>query len=354
MKLEAGFVTSLREELAQVPKHTQTIVQALGGLSHDKLIELVQRPQNEPALFMERPVASDFAALDDPMLAAEGIAAFEAGQVATCVLLGDGKIAMSRFGSGMSVLGMQLAQAAVYTSPNITTLLMVSPSSREAIINHVTELALCTNKIGAFEQYESYRLTPDNRLLLDAEGVPELYALGDGDMPYGMLFSGVLDELKKSGVKHVFAFSGNNVMAYPDVFALGQHIASKKHVTCHVVERQMNEPGPIVAWVNGCLQSIDVDRLSDDYDTSGDQWLNSGSYIVDVDALHSFAIALLPRWLRRRRVVDNRLVVQHERSIQQLTEEFETNFVVVSRDQYLPIRDESDLKHAEALLFKKW
>jgi UDP-N-acetylglucosamine pyrophosphorylase len=282
--------------------------------------------------------------------------AIQAGQVAFVVLsggrgtrVGGPKPFMRLPSLGITLISNKLAQSLV-TTPwgqliEVPIWFMTSPDLMkrfELYLNGISPLA--TNTI-VFEQFESYRLRPDNRLDFVSPGVPDMYPLGHGDVGPALVESGVLDE--NPNVKYCYIVNCDNVLASPDPYILSHHIESGAKVTCEVIDRNKNDQGGVIVWNDNKLQVVESFRLPDGLIETA-PFHNTNSMIINVDVLRT---ELPWRWYRVRKQVDKRLVIQYERLIQQYTQEFDAQYVVVPREQrYLPIKTEADLMIADHAL----
>jgi UDP-N-acetylglucosamine pyrophosphorylase len=196
-----------------------------------------------------------------------------------------------------------------------------------------------------FEQFEGYRLTPDNRLQIGTTGLPELYPLGHGDVGPALVENGVLDD--NPLVEYAYICNVDNVMASPHPGIIGRHIRTGAPVTCEVVRRRKNDKGGCLAWVNNHLQIAEDFRLPRGFAETS-RWHNTNTMIINTSVLRS---EIPWRWHRVRKHIDNRIVVQYERFLQQYTEEYRSDFLEVPRDvRYCPIKEPSDLKRAGKLV----
>ncbi len=349
---EPGFVTSLREELKHVNAAWQARIHRLGGLSDEELIELTTQVACDPAMaFPDHPDVhhitpwSDVTEEDE----LEGEQAINDGRVAFAVLAGG---AGTRFGGpkfmetipdvGLSMLGWKLLQAG-----NMPVWVMTSPAMLAGVERHISSLAIPLGMNGAiFEQFEGYRLTPDNRLSQIIDGlIPDTYPLGHGDLGPALVEAGVLDD--NPDVKYVVVSNVDNVLGSPHAGMVGHHIRSLKEVTCEVVERQKDDAGGVLAWVMNELQVVDNFRLPEGF-TDASPVTNTNNMIINVDVLKK---PIPWRWHRVRKLVDSKLVIQYERLIQQYTEVYPANYVIVPRDsRYCPVKTVDDLEVAGKVL----
>lgn len=345
-----GFVGSLTNDLQAVWPEFQKHVHRPGGLTDQELVSLTTRMDADPALYHpDHATERDVSRWEDVTAADENVGeqAIKDGQVAFVLLAGG---AATRFGEpkifarlpsvGLSLLGWKLLQAG-----NMPVWVMTSFPTTQEIQRHISQLALPLGMNGSiFEQFLGYRLTPDNRLLL-VDGVPQLYPLGHGDVGPALIESGVLDD--NPAVKYVYVCNVDNVLGSPHPGIIGRHIRRGRKVTCEVVERQKGDRGGCVAWVNNQLQIAEDFRLPQGFAEEA-KYLNTNTFLIDVEVLRW---PIPWRWHRVRKQVDNQIVIQYERLIQQYTEECETDFLVVPREaRYCAVKVIENLEHADKVL----
>lgn len=168
----------------------------------------------------------------------------------------------------------------------------------------------------SIDGYESLRLTPDNQLVID-EGGPSYHACGSGDVIPALISSGELALFLTAGGRHV-AISNGPVRH--DL--IGHHVAAGNPVTCGVEARRRAHES-VVCFHEGFNQLVHrcrfTDEISDDI-----LWGWDGSMVID--ALLDFRNVEW-KWHRRKRVLGTRLVVEHERHIDDVTAAFRTQFV---------------------------
>lgn len=346
-----GFVTSLREDLVQVEPAIQFCVHRSGALTDKELVSLTTRMDADPALYHpDHASAEDVQVFDRVTVDDErvGEQLIKDGHVAFVMLAGGagtragGPKVFARLEKvGTSLMGWKLLQ-----SGNMPVWVMTSPDMLKSMQRHVSSLAVPIGLNGiVFEQFEGYRLTPDNRLLTMAPGVPELYPLGHGDVGPALVESKVLDDNPQ--VKHIVVCNVDNVLASPDPGIIGHHVRSGRKVTCELVERKRGDRGGVLACVNNQLQIAEDFRLPDGFANDA-LYHNTNTMVIDTDVLRWD----IPwRWHRVRKEVGNRLVIQYERLLQQYTEECQTNFLLVPREvRYCCVKTHDDLERADELL----
>jgi UTP--glucose-1-phosphate uridylyltransferase len=345
----------LQHDLSDVLPQYQQRVHRPGGMTDAELVALVSRPDADPAMY--HPDYADTKCVIDaltevtPEHEALGEQALKDGTVAFVVLAGDVSWSSSLLGGpkafaklptvGLSLLGWHLLQAG-----QMPVWVMTTPDMSQLFLHHVSALAVPMGLNGTlFEQFEGYRLNPDNSVQTFGHGVPGLYPLGHGDMGPALVESGVLDDNPQ--VKHVVVCNVDNVLGGPHAGIIGHHISRQRKVTCEVVEKQPSDRGGVLAWVNSRLQIAEDFRLPEGF-AGASRYYNTNTMVIDVDVLRW---PIPWRWHRVSRRAGEGIVIQYERLLQQYTEECETDFVLVPRAaRYLPVKTSDDLAHADQVL----
>lgn len=351
MRFEPGFVQGLRDDLQQVRSDYRDRVERLGGLTGEELVKLVAAPRSYEVDFPDHPSHRDL----DTYLNAEvhrnaGVEAIKNGEVGYIILaggagtrMGGPKALMQLPGLGLSLLAQKVMSANV-DGHSLPLYIMTSPGMLSYIGQTLSSLTPLPQGI-AFEQFESYRLLPDNRLAFLKPGVPDLYPTGHGDVGMAIRTSGALAE--NPNIKHFIIANVDNVCASPDPAVLGLHIVTNAPVTCEVVARnETDKAGGVLAWADNMLQVVEAFRLEPNFVDEA-TYTNTNTMIIRRDVLE----ADVPwQWHRVRKQVGARLVIQHERLLQQYTALWPTRYVVVPREQrYFPIKDEAALQEAGKL-----
>ncbi len=356
MRLEPGFLKDLRDDLTSIKPEVRARLRRPGALTEEQLLTLVSGGgQDTQVSDVDHAQAIDVVNYDSLVSWQSGCDAVRAGEVAFVVLAGGagtragGPKAFMRLPKlGITLTANKLMQSGFVTHEGeviqAPTWFMTSPF-------FFVEMALALGGLSprmvgcVFEQFESYRLRVDNRIEFTEPGVPELYPTGHGDVGPALIESGVLAD--NSNVKYVVIVNCDNVLASLDPIVLSHHIETGTQVTCELVQRIRGDRGGIPVWVENRLQVIEDFRLPEGF-ADESPYHNTNTLIVNVEALKQN----MPwRWNRVRKQVGTRIVVQHERLVQQYTEVFDTRYVVVDRNRrYLPVKFEGDLFRADEVL----
>jgi len=347
-----GFLSALQEQLEDFPSWLLASLNRPGGLDIHDVVDLVLHPSDHTVVDPEPVDDSCIVAYDSISKEVEeiGRAALEADQVAFCVLSGaEGpqtgcSQGLLRFPErGTSLLTTKMFQASGLKNVWV----MTSPSNHEDIAEHVSQTTL-GSRVKFFKQYESFRLTPDN-LVFMCNGVdPSLYPCGNGDAVPALRDSGILDDFLTHGGKHVVVTDVDNILASVDPKIVGQHIVSGRCVTCEVVHKTKLDVGGLLCRHMGIDQVVDMSRISPTSDTSNLNWFSTETMVVDASLDFS---EVKWSWHRKKKAVDGRLAVQHERYLHDLTEAFKTQFVSVARGgRYMQVKTRQDMISAGSSL----
>jgi len=343
-----GFAEQFFQDLKKVPKEVRDRVNRRGGLDEETLIKLLVFPQDGS---VENPIPPEPGTVEileqEEELGAKAIAA---GEVAFCILAGG---AGTRIGGpksllripdlGMSLLTLKLFQA----QGNGPIWIMVSPSIRPQIEDHVSQQSgIDHSRISFIEQYDSYRLSPDNSIIFD-NGVPSVYPCGHGDLFPAVTHQGILKNFLSSGGKHVMVVNVDNVLAGLEARVITHHIKNKANVTCEVVKKRPNDSGGVLCDTGTSLQIVESFRMPG-ADLSQYDWLNTNTMTFKVDIDVS---PLGYTWHRVRKIIDDRIVIQYERMLQEITAAYDSRYVAVEREErFMPIKNVEDLSRASQIL----
>lgn len=355
MRYEPGFLADLRNDLANVRPDIKMRLNRRGALTEDRLQALIAGVQTDDIAEAEHASSGDITNYDDLYDWRPACDAIKAGEIAFVVLAGGAgtRVGGSKAFMRLPTLGITLTANKLVQSGFVThkgeiiqaqAWFMTAPEIFKKMALHLGGLSPQPKGV-IFEQFESYRLSVDNRLIFTVPGVPELYPSGHGDVGPAIVESGVLADYPN--VKHVVIVNCDNVLASMDPMVLTHHLTTGAHVTCELVERQKMDRGGIPIWVDNRLQVVEDFRLPADF-VEGARYHNTNTMIVSIEALKT---EIPWRWNRVRKQAGNRLVVQYERLVQQYTEVFPTQYVLVDRKRrYLPIKSEADLVRADEVM----
>lgn len=348
-----GFLSTLQNQLESLPMSILEHVNREGGLETADLLSLIVKPKDHSVAYPD--IVDDQELIHysniDKEAASLGASAYREGIAAFCILaggsdtrLGDTKGLMKLPESGKTLLQLKLEQAAQANVKHVWV--MSSPSNRGEIVDVVNSIDR-TDNVRIFEQYESLRLSPENLLHSD-DGKASLHPCGHGDVVPALAVSGILSDFKMQGGKYISVVNVDNVLAKPDPGLMGLHIKNETPVSCEVVISDGQEAGGYLCNYFGANQIVEKFRFIGDVDFSQYKWLSTNSMIFD--ARLDFD-TIRWSWHRVKKQINEKIVIQHERLLQELTSIFKTRFIVVPRElRFAPVKSTSDLFEAEKLL----
>lgn len=346
-----ALIDRFKKSLESIPSNIRENVNRRGGLGESKLLDLIINPVdygvNLPAIPPPEVVETSWDVENCNSLGEEFL---EKGQVAYCIMaggagtrIGEPKALLRIPGIEMSLLTLKIFQA-TGTGP---IWIVVSPSLRSKIVDHVSsQVGFDSSRIRFIEQYESYRLRPDNEISF-VDGVPDMYPCGHGDVFPALVSSGVLEEFVSKGGRYVSVVNVDNMAAFLDPVAIGRHNITGANVSCEVVQRTDEDSGGMLCDVNGSYQIVESFRIHG-VDVKAFEWLNTNTFIFNAN----LNIAPLGgAWNRVQKNINGRLVIQHERLLQEITEAYDTRYFGVNRDErFAPVKSVDDLTKVGKLI----
>jgi len=335
------FRDTLLRDIDCVLPEIRARVEVRGGMTIDDIFNVIAYDANNCPIvraFGDRTdvYAYDSVSCDDEQV---GELAIAKGEVAFVVLAGGTSASPLTVIPGLNV---SLVAWKVMQGGDMPVWIMTSLAQLDAVGNHVRSLATSPGTKGCvFTQFEGYTLTIHDKLSWSCPGIPRTHTLGHGDLGPALLESGLLAENPQ--VKYLYVCNVNNVMASPHEGLLGKHIKQGMQVTREVVDRQSNDVGGVLAWLDRkCGLQVVEDWCLPRSNVAS--FHNTNSMILNVDIIKS---KLDWRWHR----MINGNEVEHRRLLNQYSEEFLTMYVQVPRDsRYIPIKDEMSLNEASKRL----
>ena len=346
MKFDPGFLSALRADFERIKPEIRARVNDAGGFSESTLITSLAHPEDDTITRVDHCAPSDvFCAASLEFYREQGLELIRAGRVAFCVLAG-GHDMLGRHDAILPLTHTEISQLDVKLAQAITidalaggidlvpVWIMVQPSHIHDTIHYVTTLskfAIQQKRIDVFEQFESYRLFPNNSIAFTSYDEPLLYPTGTGDFNDALIRSGLLEAYPF--IEYIVVVNSNNIAADINLSLLGHHCDSKAEITCEVVPKIASDPGHIPAWVNNKIQLVPQSQCPLNFNVDGAMYVSTNSMIISVSAIQSVGVPW--RWHRRRRQVGQALYVQYERQLSQATIPMHTNFVACGRNRYV-------------------
>jgi UTP--glucose-1-phosphate uridylyltransferase len=200
-------------------------------------------------------------------------------------------------------------------------------------------------RVGAFSQFLSLRLTPEGSLYLDAQGRPSEHAPGHGDLPEALVKSGLLTRFVDRGGRVVMVTNLDNVGGTLDPAIIGWHINHGQPVTSEVVEKVAGDRGGIPVRVDGKLCVLEEFRIPKSFDPASVRVFNTNVFHFDARALHDLDIPWT--YFRVTKQVDEQSVIQFERLVNEVTSFLPSRYLLVPRNgvgaRFLPVKDNEEL-----------
>jgi UTP--glucose-1-phosphate uridylyltransferase len=379
--------TDLRDELAALPPALRARLDA-AGFDADRLVALAAplfaRARGEAGLereernrvrgAVELPGADDVAPAPTPgsaayeRLAAIGGNALGRGEVAFCVLAGGmatrmgGVVkALVEAFDGLTFLDLRLRENATWSEragAPVPLWLMTSDATegptREALAQRHAPPHVAT-----FPQDLGLRLTREGAVFRGDDGEPSTYAPGHGDLPDALRRSGLLSGFVAGGGKYVWIANLDNLGATIDPAILGHFIERGRDVLVEVAPKVPGDRGGIPVWADAQeasgrtvrrLQVLEEFRLPKDFDAARVRVFNTNTFITGAEALLRTPIRF--HWFEVEKKVGDRVAVQFERLLQEVTTAVDSTYLQVPRDgvrsRFLPVKDFDELAHRKA------
>ncbi len=319
---------------------------------------LVELPRPEDVLDAPR-----VGSADHERLAAVGAGAIERGELGFCVLAGGMatrmggvvKALVEAFG-GKTFLDLRLNENARWSKRGrgALPLWLMTSDATDAPIREALARAQAPSHVATFTQDLGLRLTREGRLFVGDDGRPSTYAPGHGDLPDALRRSGLLSSFVQGGGKYVWIANLDNLGAAIDAALLGSFIERKAEVLVEVAPKVRGDRGGIPAWADAedakgrvvrRLQVLEEFRLPTTFDPNDVRVFNTNTFLVRADALLRTPIRYA--WFEVEKKVGDRVAVQFERLLQELTAAMSAVYARVPRDgaesRFLPVKDFDEL-----------
>jgi UTP--glucose-1-phosphate uridylyltransferase len=289
--------------------------------------------------------------------------AIRRGELAFCVLAGGmatrmgGVVkALVEAMDGLTFLQLRMNENATWTrrAGAPVPLWLMTSEATNAPIREALGKAGAGNHVATFTQDLGLRLTREGRLFIGDDGQPSTYAPGHGDLPDALRRSGLLESFLAKGGKHVWIANLDNLGATIDDALLGLFIERARDVLVEVAPKVAQDRGGIPVWADGAddagcvvrrLQVLEEFRLPRDFDASAVRVFNTNTFLVGAQALMHSRVRYA--WFEVEKRVGNRVAVQFERLLQELTAAMPSVYVRVPRDgaasRFLPVKDHDEL-----------
>ncbi len=383
--------TELRAELASLPAPLRTRLEAAGfdgerlvalaaplfarassgasgapaadGADRNRVRGLVEPPR--PGDVLDAPAAGS---PEHARLSALGLEAIRRGELAMCVLAGG---MATRMGGvvkalvpaldGRTFLDLRLRENATWSARagKPVPLWLMTSEATDAPIREALARAGAPSHVTTFTQDLGLRLTREGHLFRGEDGQPSTYSPGHGDLPDALARSGLLGAFVEGGGKHVWIANLDNLGATIDPALLGHFLEQKREVMVEVAPKEAGDKGGIPAWADAVdgggatvrrLQILEEFRLPQGFDASAVRVFNTNTFLVAASPLLRTKVRYT--WLEVEKKVGDRVAVQFERLVQELTGAMEATYVRVPRtaaeSRFLPVKDFDELGRRQA------
>lgn len=202
-------------------------------------------------------------------------------------------------------------------------------------------------QITHFTQFVSLRMQKNGEIFRLENGDISPYGPGHGDFAPAFRKSGALAKFLAGGGRYLLVRNVDNLGARVDPVILGHHIQAGTEATFEVAPKWPEDVGGSPYLYRGRLQLVEQLRYPDGFDPN----------IVDVFNTNTawFSAAALDRdfdlgWYYAEKKVEDRVAVQVEHLIGELTAHLSTSFLQVRRNgrdtRFLPLKTPEDLEAA--------
>ncbi len=350
-----GLSPSLKERLAArgFSKESLFACAKVAGVDRDGRNRV--KGAIEPAHAEDLVDAPDPETAEGKRLAAVGEAALSRGELALCVLAGG---MATRMGGvvkalvtalpGHTFLDLRLREIehlSKRAGARVPFWLMTSEATCGPI-KEALGAKLSGGDVAVFEQHVSLRLAPDGTLFRGADGEPDVYATGHGDLPDALRASGLLRNFRANGGKYVWIANLDNLGATVDAALLGWFIEQKESLMVEVVDKFTGDKGGGPVRYEGKRMIIEEFRYPLDFDPKRVPVFNTNTFLVDAERLEKADLAWT--YVEVEKKADGRTALQFERLLGELTAAIEPAFARVPREgvrsRFLPVKDVPELE----------
>src|SRR5690606_2255854 len=191
----------------------------------------------------------------------------------------------------------------------------------------------------------SVRLNEEGDVFRDDAGDPSLHAPGHGDFVDCLKQSGLLAHFIEGGGRYLMVTNLDNLGGGLDPVAIGLHLRRGRPVTCEVVDKEGSDRGGIPARLDGRPVILEEFRIPPSFDPQNVKVFNVNTFAFDALALQELRMDW--SYFEVKKSVDNRVAVQYERLINEVTFELDTQYLRVPRhgvgSRFLPVKDHDEL-----------
>jgi UTP--glucose-1-phosphate uridylyltransferase len=331
---------------------------AAGGADRNRVRGVVEPPG--PGDVLDAPAAGT---PEHARLSALGLEAIRRGELALCVLaggmatrMGDVVKALVPALEGRTFLELRLRENATWSerAGQPVPLWLMTSEATDAPTREALARAGAGSHVTTFTQDLGLRLTREGRLFRGDDGQPSTYSPGHGDLPDALARSGLLSSFLERGGKHVWIANLDNLGAGVDPALLGHFLEQKRDVMVEVAPKEAGDKGGIPVWADAVdasgaaarrLQILEEFRLPAGFDASAVRVFNTNTFLVKASPLLHTKVRF--HWLEVEKKVGDRVAVQFERLVQELTFAMPATYARVPRtgaaSRFLPVKDFDEL-----------
>jgi UTP--glucose-1-phosphate uridylyltransferase len=294
-------------------------------------------------------------------LTTRGETSLRGGGLALCVLAGGmatrmGSVvkALVEIKPGYTFLDARLAEQRALSARagRPVALWLMTSDATDAPIRRALAERGAPPEVVTFRQGMALRLAANGTLFRDKSGVPSTYATGHGDLVDALRGAGLLDKFRAAGGEALLIANLDNLGASLDLAYAGALLESDAQLLVEVCRKQAGDRGGIPVEHDGRVQVLEEFRLPTDFDAATVQVFNTNTMWVRAEALATVTVPW--NWFVVEKKVDDRVAIQFERLLQELTSVLTTRYVEVPREgtaaRFLPVKDPAELdQRREAL-----
>lgn len=321
MKSSPGFLSELYQQLEGLSLETLERVNREGGLEVGDMVDLITNPRDLTVFISEEADPGVIVNIEEISSEAfwRGKEILTSGEAAHCIICDESSLVRDQ-GESSCRLELQLMRLSWVKEVWVLT---KAPLEKE--VKRICDSV--GSKASIILNYETFCLRPDNLLDMKNES-PVLKSCGSGDLINSMRFSGVYDRFIQGGGKYIAANSGENFLgARPAV--IGSHALSQKPVTSEITKRSAGQKQqPVLCEYAGFNQLVESFRFATKEQYEEFSYEDAGTLVfnanLDFDSIKW-------KWHRRKFVYDKKVAVQFERTLCDLTSNFQTQFIYTPR-----------------------
>jgi hypothetical protein len=323
MKSSPGFLSELCQQLENLGLESLERINREGGLEVSSLLEIITSPRDY-TVFVSDEVDNSSVVRFEELGSREfwhGKDLLTSGVAAHCIICDENSLKPYR-DMAISRLELQLMRLSW-----VREVWILSDPKSEIDVKKICD-SVGSNAV-VFSNFESFQLRPDNLIVLENDK-PVFSICGSGDLINSLKNSSVYDKFVKNGGKYIFVNYGEFFLgARPSV--VGAHALSGKPVTSEVTLALPDECCPVLCEHAGFNQLVEKHRFpsKDCYENL----LYSSIGSMTFDATLDFT-SLTWKWHRRKIIDNKKIVVRFERTLCDLTANFQTQFIYTPRKYF--------------------